>query len=72
MTMTLLGNLKAASPLAILFNVFSLMFAAFMGLDFLEVKFDVLGLSSLSLAGISLALALLTFLAHKFYRPGRH
>lgn len=55
------------SPLSLLFNVFSILFAAFMALDFLEVRIEFLGLSSITLAGISLVLAVLTFLAHKFY-----
>ncbi len=60
------------SFLAILFNIFSLMFAGFMALDFFEVKYDFLGLNPLKLAGISLLLAVLTFLIHKFYRRNSH
>ncbi|MFZ2444869.1 MAG: hypothetical protein WAW37_00790 [Syntrophobacteraceae bacterium] len=53
----------------ILFNVFSVMFAGFMALDFFEVKFELLGLSALKLAGISILLAALTFIVQKYYRP---
>ena len=55
------------SFMAILFTVFSIMFAGFMAADFFEAKFDLLGLSALALAGISLLLAILTFVIHRFY-----
>ncbi len=66
--MSLFGRSKHPS-LVILFNVFCFFFAGFMTLDYFEVNFDFLHLSSLKLAGISIVLAVLTFVAHKSRRP---
>jgi hypothetical protein len=70
--MTLFRRIRNTSPLVLLFNVFCLIFAGFMALDYLEVKFDFLGLTWLRLAGISILLAVVTFIAHKFYKPNNH